>query len=109
MEEGARRVTGVGDLRPSCFGRPWAGWSGARGLSKGPLGSGGRSQTTLSQPAASRNPARATLKHGFESRWGHQIVFVECFWSGFEKHSNVSRTHSCASYCLVSIASAFSS
>src|SRR5216684_5421736 len=51
----------------------------------------------------------ADSKHGFESRWGHQIVFVECFWSGFEKHSNVSRTHWRASYCLVSSASAFSS
>src|SRR5216683_1409464 len=37
--------------------------------------------------------ALSRLKHGFESRWGHQIVFVEISRSGFEKHSNVSRTH----------------
>ncbi len=33
------------------------------------------------------------LKHGFESRWGHQIDLVGVFELGFEKHSEVSRTH----------------
>src|SRR5713101_2171025 len=28
-----------------------------------------------------------------KSRWGHQIVFVDVFDFGFEKHSNVSRSH----------------
>src|SRR6266851_187555 len=29
---------------------------------------------------------------GFESGWGHQIVFVSVFELGFEKHSDVYRT-----------------
>jgi hypothetical protein len=69
----------------------------------------GRSGKVIARRLDTEPGALSRLKHGFESRWGHQIDFVECFRSGFEKHSNVSRTHWRASYCLVRIASAFSS
>jgi hypothetical protein len=43
--------------------------------------------------SSSYGPSSAARKHGFESRWGHQIDFVSVLSLWFEKHSIVSRTH----------------
>ncbi len=37
------------------------------------------------------------LKHGFESRWGHQVVLVDVSSTGFEEHRKVLQT---GGHCL---------
>src|SRR5215470_19901627 len=39
-----------------------------------------------------QDTALSRLKHGFESRWGHHVDFVDLFRSVFEEHRNVPRT-----------------
>src|SRR5712692_4564733 len=47
-----------------------------------------------------QDTALSRLKHGFESRWGHQIVFVRVFGFVFEEHSKVPRTRSASTALL---------
>src|SRR5712691_5479604 len=55
---------------------------------------GGVVESTSSNVSHSLRKRVADGKHGFESRWGHQIVFVDVLRSGFEELRKVLQTRS---------------